>query len=38
LVPRSLTAAPGGELAGDDDDPAELDALAGDELEGGYYG
>ena len=29
---------PGGELAGDDDDPAELDALAGDELEGGYYG
>ena len=28
---------PGGELLGDDDDPAELDAVAGDELDGGYY-
>jgi hypothetical protein len=27
-----------GELLGDDDDPAELDAVAGDELDGGYYG
>jgi len=26
-----------GELAGDDDDPAELDALAADELDGDYY-
>ena len=26
------------ELLGDDDDPAELDAVAGDELDGGYYG
>jgi transposase InsO family protein len=29
---------PTGELLGDDDDPAELDAVAGDELDGGYYG
>jgi transposase InsO family protein len=29
---------PSGELLGDDDDPAELDAVAGDELETGYYG
>ncbi|MGH2856935.1 MAG: Mu transposase C-terminal domain-containing protein [Solirubrobacteraceae bacterium] len=27
----------GGELHGDDDDPAELDAVAGDELDGSYY-
>ncbi|MHB1571801.1 MAG: Mu transposase C-terminal domain-containing protein, partial [Solirubrobacteraceae bacterium] len=27
----------GGELLGDDDDPAELDAVAGDELDGSYY-
>jgi transposase InsO family protein len=26
-----------GELLGDDDDPAELDAVAGDELDGDYY-
>ena len=28
---------PGGELLGDDDDLAELDAVAADELDGGYY-
>ena len=28
---------PGGELLGDDDDPSELEAVAGDELDGGYY-
>ena len=28
---------PSGELFGDDDDPAELDAVAGDELDGDYY-
>jgi hypothetical protein len=28
---------PGGELLGDDDDPAELDAVAGDEPDGDYY-
>ena len=27
-----------GELLGDDDDPAELDAVASDELDSGYYG
>ena len=27
-----------GELLGDDDDPAELGAVADDELDGGYYG
>jgi hypothetical protein len=27
-----------GELLGDDDDPAELDAVADDELDDGYYG
>jgi transposase InsO family protein len=29
---------PTDELLGDDDDPAELDAVASDELDGGYYG
>jgi hypothetical protein len=29
---------PTGELLGDDDDPAELDAVADDELDSGYYG
>ena len=29
---------PSGELFGDDDDPAELDALASDELEADFYG
>jgi hypothetical protein len=29
---------PTAELLGDDDDLAELDALAGDELDSGYYG
>jgi transposase InsO family protein len=29
---------PTGELMGDDDDPAELEAVAVDELDGGYYG
>ena len=29
---------PSGELLGDDDDPVELDAVASDELDGGYYG
>jgi hypothetical protein len=28
---------PGGELLGDDDDPAELDAVPDDELDGDYY-
>jgi transposase InsO family protein len=28
---------PSGELCGDDDDPAELDAVADDELDGDYY-
>jgi transposase InsO family protein len=28
---------PGSEVVGDDDDPAELEAVAGDELDGGYY-
>jgi len=43
ITGRSGTAAvdqppePGGELLGDDDDPGELDAVAGDEREGGYY-
>jgi transposase InsO family protein len=29
---------PSGELLGDDDDPVELEAVAVDELDGGYYG
>ena len=29
---------PSVELVGDDDDPTELDAVADDELDGGYYG
>jgi len=28
---------PSGELFGDDDDTAELDAVAADELDGDYY-
>jgi hypothetical protein len=27
----------GVELLGDDDDPSEVDAVVGDELDGGYY-
>jgi transposase InsO family protein len=37
IAPVDEPKQPAGELLGDDDDPAELDALASDELAGDYY-
>jgi hypothetical protein len=37
VAPGGESDEPRGELLGDDDDPVELDALPGDELDGGDY-